>query len=139
MTVRCSPALKIGTGRTSPSWNIGVGKDYKGRGKQVHYAGYLTHKARDLKNFNGADCIDGIDFAFYGHDHDPKDHPRAKMVYDSKLKKVYIKNVEVINNGAFLDYGGYAALAGYRPPAQKMYKFILDGKQKDIKTVGFYL
>ena len=119
--------------------DIGVGHGYHEKNRQIRYAGYLVHKARDNKNFNSADCIDGIDFAFYGHDNDPKDHPRAKLVYDPRNKSVSVKNVEVINNGAFLDYGGYASTSGYRPVASKMYKLILDGKHKSIQTVGFYL
>ena len=76
---------------------------------------------------------------FYGHDHDPKDHPRAKLVYDTKNKFVSIKNIEIIDGGAFLEYGGYAATAPYRPASSKMYKIVFDGKNKYIKTVGFYV
>ena len=120
--------------------DIGVGKGGHGKGKQTHYAGYIVHKARDQKNFNSCDCIDGIDFMLYGHDHDPKDHPRAKLVYSPNMKTVSLKNVEVVNSGSFLGYGGYAATSGYRPNSSKMYKLILSGtREKSIKTVGFCL
>ena len=119
--------------------DIGVGKgDHKGR--QLHYVGMCTHRAKDLKSFNSADCIDGIDFFLFGHDHDPKDHPRQKMVYDSKNKTISYKSVEVINAGSFLDYGGYAVHGAYRPLSGKSYKLILSGRgQKKIQTIGFYL
>jgi hypothetical protein len=88
--------------------------------------------------YNGSDFVDGIDFAAYGHDHDPKDHPRAKLVYDAKNKAISTKNIEVINCGAFMTYGGYGAKAGYRPLSSKVYKLVLAGKQrKSMKTVGF--
>lgn len=46
-----------------------------------------------------------------------------------------------VNCGSFLNYGGYAARAAYRPPSDKMYKLILrsKGDKKQIQTVGFYL
>ena len=119
--------------------DIGVGSAGHGDKRQVRYVGYLVHKAKDMKNFSSSDFIDGIDFMMFGHDHDPKDHSRAKMVYDCKNKVVRMKNVEVINSGSFLSYGGYAATSGYRPNSSKMYKLILGGKHKSIQTVGFYL
>ena len=120
--------------------DIGVGSGGHGKGKQQHYVGYLVHKAKDMKNFSSADFIDGIDFMMFGHDHDPKDHSRAKLVYDPRNRSVTVKNVEVVNSGSFLNYGGYAATSGYRPNSSKMYKLILSGKrEKSIKTVGFSL
>lgn len=118
--------------------DISVGNGGHGIGKQTHYVGYVTHRLRDCKMYNGSDFIDGIDFACYGHDHDPKDHPRAKLAYDAKNKSVSHKNIEVINSGAFLEYGGYGAKAGYRPLSSKVYKLVLSGgTKKSMKTVGF--
>ncbi len=119
--------------------DISVGNGGHGVGKQIHYVGYVTHRIRDAKMYNGSDFVDGIDFAAYGHDHDPKDHPRAKLVYDAKNKAVVQKSIEVIDSGAFLTYGGYGVKAGYRPLSSKCYKLILNGKKKAMETVGFYV
>lgn len=117
--------------------DIAVGSGGHGKDKQVHYAGFVTHRLRDCKMYNGSDFVDGIDFAAYGHDHDPKDHPRSKLAYDSKNKIVVQKDIEVINSGSFLMYGGYGVKAGYRPLSNKCYKLVLCGKNKSMKTVGF--
>lgn len=121
--------------------DIGVGDfSRSGGGKQLRYVGYVTHRLKDLKACSGADFIDGIDFAAFGHDHDPKDHPRAKLVYDAKNKFVQQKSIEVLNSGSFLNYGGYAAQSGYRPLSDKLYKLILHaGRKQQIQTVGFYV
>lgn len=119
--------------------DLGVGMRLSSRNKQVHYVGYITHRLKDCKAYNGSDFVDGIDFAAYGHDHDPKDHARAKLVYDSKNKYVATKNIEIIDSGAFLNYGGYAVEHGYRPISTKCHKLILSGTKKRIQTVGFYV
>lgn len=120
--------------------DIGAGRRRDtGADKQVRYFGYCVHKAKSQTNFSSADTIDGIDFFAYGHDHNPKDIPRAKLVYDSKNKKLTEKSIEVINSGSFLTYGGYAADSAYRPASSKMYKLILDGTRKNIKSLGFYV
>ena len=120
--------------------DIGVGADYHGKGKQARYVGYIVHRFRDAKMYNTSDFVDGIDFAAYGHDHDPKDHPRAKLVYDPRNKTVSVKNIEVIDSGAFLTYGGYGVKSAYRPTSTKCYKLILSGSsRKSMKTVGFYV
>lgn len=120
--------------------DIGVGSSNSHQGRQARYVGYIVHRFRDTKMYNTSDFVDGIDFAAYGHDHDPKDHPRAKLVYDSKNKTVSHKNIEVIDSGAFLTYGGYGVKSAYRPTSTKCYKLILDGKRsKSMKTVGFYV
>lgn len=117
--------------------DVGVGETRAK--KQFRYVGYITHRLRDCKIYNGSDFVDGIDFAAYGHDHDPKDHSRAKLVYDNKNKTVAHKNIEIINSGAFLHYGGYAVDGGYRPVSEKVYKLVLSGTKKQITTVGFYV
>lgn len=121
--------------------DIGVG-DRKSNQKQYHYVGFVTHKAKDLKNWSTADMLEGFDFLLYGHDHDPKEHARAHLVYDTKNKQVRSKCIETINCGSFLTYGGYAARSAYRPPAEKMYKIVLcptSVRKKKIETVGFYV
>jgi hypothetical protein len=78
----------------------------------------------------------------YGHDHDPKEHARAHLVYDPHQKKVRTKSIETLNAGSFLKYGDYAARAAYRPPSDKLYKLILcpcNHTEKRMATVGFYL
>lgn len=120
--------------------DIGVGRRTDtGGNRQVHYAGYCVHRARDLKNFSTADTVDGIDFMAFGHDHDPKDHPRAKLVWDAKNKRVTVRSVEVIDSGSFLTYGGYGPENGYRPLSDKLYKLVLDGERKRMQSVGFYV
>lgn len=117
--------------------DIGVGTNRKNRDRQVRYFGYITHRLRDNKTYNGSDFIDGIDFAAYGHDHQPKDIPRAKLVYDNKNKVVVQKNIRVIDSGSFMSYGGYGVDGGYRPNSTVIYKLILDSNNKDIKTIGY--
>lgn len=119
--------------------DIGVGTSSKDQNKQIRYFGFCIHRAKDLKSFCSADALDGFDFFAYGHDHDPRDHPRAKLVYDSKNKKLTTKSVETINSGSFLTYGGYAADSAYRPVSDKIYKLILSGGRKNIQTVGYYI
>lgn len=120
--------------------DVAVGTRYKN--VRHHYAGFITHKAKDLKNWSTVDALEGFDFMVFGHDHDPKDHSRTHLVYDSKNKTVSAKHIETINCGSFLTYGGYAARAAYRPPSNKLYKIILcpsGDRNKRIQTVGFYL
>lgn len=119
--------------------DIGVGQRRVNRKSQ--YVGFITHKAKELKGWSSADTIEGFDFLLYGHDHDPKEHSRAHLVYDGKWKKLGVKSIETVNCGSFLNYGGYAARAAYRPPSDKLYKLVLcpKGDKKQMKTVGFYL
>lgn len=121
--------------------DISVGKR-RGEHRQYHYVGFLTHKAKDLKGWSTADTLEGFDFMMYGHDHDPKEHARAHLIYNPLNKTVKTKSVETINAGSFLEYGDYAARAAYRPPSDKLYKIILCPRNdidKRIRTVGFYL
>lgn len=120
--------------------DLGVGRRDKGR--QYHYAGFLTHKARDLKGWSTVDTLEGFDFMIYGHDHDPKEHARAHLVYYPQNKSIRTKSIETINAGSFLEYGDYAARAAYRPPSDKLYKIVLcplSDTDKRMRTVGFYL
>ena len=122
--------------------DIGVGKYHNKETRQHRYVGFLTHKAKDLKNWSTADTLEGFDFMVYGHDHDPKEHSRSHLIYDGINKFVRQKHIETINAGSFLTYGGYAARAAYRPPSNKLYKIVLcpvRSNEKAIKTVGFYL
>lgn len=112
------------------------GKKYP---QQIHYPGFCVHRAKDMRSFSSSDAIDGIDFFACGHDHDPKDRPRGKLVYDPTAKQLSEKTVEVVNCGSFLDYGGYAVDSGYRPTGAKLYKLVLDGRDKAITSVGFQL
>ena len=122
--------------------DIGVGKRTDtGNDKQVRYVGYVVHQARNQVMFGSPDMLEGFDFFAYGHDHQPQDRPRGKLVYDTSNKVLRTKDVECINCGAFMEYGGYAADTGRRPSAQKMYALILDGKRKECgaSTRGFHL
>ena len=120
--------------------DIGIGKRKdSGCGRSVHYVGFVTHKATDQVKFCSADALEGFDFFAYGHDHNPKDKPRGKLVYDSHNKTLREKDIEVINNGSFLKYGGYAVDGGYRPSAQKLYRMDIGGEEKTIETHGFHL
>lgn len=110
------------------------------KGKQMRYIGFATHRAKSLKSFGSVDALEGFDFFMTGHDHEPDDHPRGKLVYNSQKRTVSFKSVDVINCGSFLSYGGYGAQAGYRPKADKLYRLVLhSGREKQIETVGFYL
>ena len=121
--------------------DVGVGDGaHYAKGRQLHYVLFATHRAKQLKSFSSADAIEGIDIFLYGHDHEPNDHPRGKLIYDAQNHAVLFKSVECVNCGAFLTYGGYGALAGYRPKSDKLYKIILySGRSKRIETVGFHL
>lgn len=120
--------------------DIGVGDSGKGANRQQRYVGYIVHRLRDCKGYNGADFIDGIDFAAYGHDHDPKDHARSKLVYLPSHKCVVQRDVEIVDSGSFMSYGSYGADNGYRPQSTKLYKMVLSGtREKRIKTIGYHI
>lgn len=120
--------------------DVGVGHGGHGNGKQTRYVGFVVHRLRDCKGYNGALYVDGIDFAAYGHDHDPKSHPRAKLVYDSKNKAVVHKDIEIINSGGFLTYGGYAVDGAYAPNSTKLFRLALGGeKNKHTSSISYSL
>ena len=110
--------------------------------ENIHYIIYSTHKAKTLKSFAACDALDGFDVFLYGHDHESVDHPRSKLVYDSRRKLISFKPIEMINCGSFLIYsGGYAPREGWRSAANKFYKIILYSdytREKRIETLGFY-
>lgn len=111
-------------------------------GRISRCVGYITHRAKDLKSFASVDALEGFDFMFCGHDHDPKEHPRAHLKYDRQRHEVRVKNIEQINAGSFLRYGGYGARSGYRPQSEKLYKLIIRAeyqRQVSLETVGFYI
>ena len=110
-------------------------------GRMSRAVGLITHKAKDLKSFASVDATEGFDFLFCGHDHDPKDHPRAHIIYDRQRREVKQRSVEMIDNGSFLTFGGYGARGGYRPLSDKMYRIVftaLPDRQKSVETIGFY-
>lgn len=115
---------------------IGIRRDKK---RQIHYFGQTQHRARDLQGYGTSDYTDGIDFFAFGHDHSPKDKPRAKMVFDQHNKVVYKRNIENINCGSFCKFGGYGAKSAYRPQSDKMYKLRIFGGEKKMETTGFYV
>lgn len=105
-------------------------------------SGFLIHNSKDLKNFGTVDAMEGIDFMWRGHDHEPIDHPRGHLVYDRQRREVKIKSCEVLNSGSFLSFGGYGARAGFRPKSDKMFKLVLRSRgdrKKSVETHGFYL
>jgi hypothetical protein len=118
--------------------DIGLGLRRGGQ-KQVHYFGQIQHKAKDVKTVHSADYTDGIDFFASGHDHETKDKPRAKLVFDKQNKVILKRNVECINCGSFCEFGGYGAKAAYRPQSDKMYILRLYGNEKKMETIGFYV
>lgn len=120
--------------------SVGSNSDYHAK-NQLHYTIFATHVAKSLKNFASCDELEGIDIFLCGHDHEPADRPRAKLVYNQMRRTVSIKNIENINCGSFLDWaGGYASRQGLRPKSEKFYKIILNGRnEKKITTCGFYL
>lgn len=119
--------------------DIGIGKRKDAKNKQVHYFGQTQHIAKDLQNYGTSDYTDGIDFFAFGHDHSPKDRPRAKMVFDHHNKVIYKRNIENLNSGSFCQFGGYGARAPYRPQSDKMYKLRIFGGEKKMENTGFYL
>ena len=119
--------------------DIAVGK-YRGRTtRQTHYFGQVQHKAKDLKNYHSSDYTDGIDFFASGHDHETKDKPRAKLIFDPHNKQIYKRNIECIDCGSFCTFGGYGAKNAYRPQSDKIYKLRLFGNDKKMETTGFYV
>jgi hypothetical protein len=119
--------------------DIGIGKFCGKNNKKIHYFGQIQHKAKDLKNYHSSDYTDGIDFFCSGHDHETKDKPRAKLVFDKQNKVIYKRNVECINCGSFCDFGGYGAKGAYRPQSDKMYRLRIFGNERRMETTGFYL
>lgn len=119
--------------------NVHVGHNANSeKGRSHKYVGFVTHKAKVLKNFASCDELDGFDFMLYGHDHEALDHPRAKLAYDRTHNIVQRVPIEMVNGGAFLDFGDYGARDGCRAKSAKMYKLVLDGKAHTIITQGFY-
>ena len=119
--------------------DIGIGTKRTDVKKQVHYFGQIQHKAKDSKVICSADYTDGIDFFASGHDHEAKDKPRAKLVFDPHNKLVYKRNIECVNCGSFCAFGGYGAKGAYRPQSDKLYKLRLFGNEKKMETFGFYV
>jgi predicted MPP superfamily phosphohydrolase len=119
--------------------DIGIGSTRKNRQKQIHYFGQIQHKAKDIKNYHSSDFTDGIDFFASGHDHETKDKPRAKMVFDKHNKVIYKRNIECLNCGSFCEFGGYGSENAYRPQSDKMYKLRLYGDKRGMETAGFYI
>lgn len=119
--------------------NVLVGDKAHGvKDRAQKYIGFVSHKAKVLKNFASCDQLDGFDFMLFGHDHEPLDHPRAKLSYDRIHNLVQRVPIEMVNGGAFLDFGDYGARDGNRAKSSKMYKLILDGRVHTIMTQGFY-
>lgn len=119
---------------------VDIGLNYHGRMGRV--VGFVTHRAKDLKTFGAVDALEGFDFLFCGHDHDPHEHPRAHLCYNSNRKTLTVKSIEQIDGGSFLMYGGYGVRSGYRPQSDKCYKLVLHAlrnRQVSIETVGFYV
>lgn len=113
--------------------DIGVGIRRRSSSKsklQNRYVVFAIHKAKDLKHFNSADWVDGCDVFAFGHDHDPRSHPRASLRYDTTRKTISFGITRVVNCGANLTYGGYAADSAYRPAALVEYKVHLSGMEK---------
>lgn len=119
--------------------DVGIGRIKPSSNKQFHYVGQIQHKAKDIKACCSADFTDGIDFFAYGHDHNPKDNPRAKLIYDKHRKTISKRNVEVINCGSMCGYGGYGAREAYRPQSDKLYSLTLSGTERNIESRGFYV
>lgn len=119
--------------------NIAIGEIKPSSAKQIHYFGQLQHQAKDIKSVHSADYTDGIDFFASGHDHEAKDRPRAKLVFDKYNNKITKKNIECINCGSFLSFGGYGAKSAYRPQSDKLYVLRISGKKKSMQTIGFYV
>lgn len=119
--------------------DIGIGTKANDKRKQIHYFGQIQHVAKDIKAVCSADYTDGIDFFAFGHDHESKDHPRAKLVFDTHNKVVYKRNVECLNSGSNCFFGGYGARGGFRPQSDKMYKLRIFGNRKTMESTGFYV
>lgn len=119
--------------------DIGVGVSKKNVKKQVHYFGQIQHKAKDIKAVHSSDYTDGIDFFASGHDHEAKDKPRAKLVFDKHNKVIFKRNIECINCGSFCFYGGYGSKGAYRPQSDKMYMLRLFSGEHRMETTGFYV
>lgn len=119
--------------------DVGVGASKKTSKKQVHYFGQIQHKAKDIKTVHSSDYTDGIDFFASGHDHEAKDKPRAKLVFDKHNKVIFKRNIECINCGSFCFYGGYGSKGAYRPQSDKMYMLRLFSGEHRMETTGFYV
>jgi predicted phosphodiesterase len=119
--------------------DIGIGTRKDAKKKQVHYFGQTQHVSRETKNSSFSDYTDGIDFFAFGHDHEPKDKPSAKMVFDHHNKVIYKRNIENINCGSFCVYGGYGSKNAYKPQSDKMYKLRIFSDEKKMESTGFYL
>lgn len=118
--------------------DIGVGRRIKSgtiAQKQNHYAIFAVHRAKDIKSVCSCDYIDGIDVFAFGHDHEPKSHPRGRLSYNPINKNLTHKTVRVVNCGSFLGYNGYAVDSAYRPNAVANYTVHLCGTEKKTWVV----
>ena len=114
---------------------VGVRLRSSSTGKaQNRYIIFAVHKAKEMKNFSSADYVDGCDVFAYGHDHDPKSHPRASIRYDTTRKTISIGKTRVVNCGSNLIYGGYAVDQAYRPNALVDYTVLLSGTEKRTRV-----
>lgn len=117
--------------------DVGIGQRKKDASQQTHYVIYMSHKAKDAKNYCSSDFVENVDLFCYGHDHTGKTEPRGKLIYDTKLKMVRQMTVTTIDCGSCLSYGGYAADNAYRPNADTLYKATLLGGEKRVYVTGY--
>lgn len=122
--------------------DISMGHGRQGFPNRKHkFIGYICHRGKNMKQFATTDMLEGFDFVVVAHDHEPYDHSRGKIIYDSRTKTLMYKDIEMVDNGSCMFYGGYAARDGSRVKSDKLYKIICygDGREKRIETLGFHV
>lgn len=122
--------------------DISMGHGRQGFPNRKHkFIGYICHRGKNMKQFATTDMLEGFDFVVVAHDHEPYDHSRGKIVYDSRTKTLMHKDIEMVDNGSCMFYGGYSARGGSRVKSDKLYKIICygDGREKRIETLGFHV
>ena len=114
------------SGKDRPSYSICV---THGNGNGT----FIGSSANKVEKFGMA--IDGIDCIVSGHTHKPITFPSGKLFFDTKNKKVSVKQFIVVTATSWLNYGGYALAKGYSPAAFRQNEIILSAKSKDIKVI----
>ena len=112
--------------------------------RPLSYIGLITHgfgggamPATALNNmYKHAVSFADVDFTISGHVHKGILSGKfARRVIDVHNDMIKLKHFCVLVNGAWADYGGYAARKGYPPSAKGAGRIILHNGQKDISIL----
>lgn len=121
--------------------SFGQKSRYKARERRQTYTVYVTHGSRGGRKMGGranalADeaLICDADIFIIGHTHSPlvfKDRYYRQTACAGSIEPV---ERVYVNTAAALDYGGYAAKAGYQPASKSNPIIVLNGTKREIEV-----